>query len=614
MSFKSQDTELSEILKKIDKGTIQLPDFQRGWVWDDFHLRSLIASLSNAYPIGALMFLKTGNQNIHFKSRLFENAEHDNSNPESLVLDGQQRLTSMYCSLYNRKPVNTKNEKKKLIKRYYYLDIIKALDPDADRIDAVISIPETKIIMEQGRNRGIKLDLRTREDEFREKLFPLNLVFSPTEIDDWEFDYGEYYGLDSAERRRLQLFKREVINNIRNYQVPVIELGEDVPKEAVCQVFENVNTGGVALSQFELVTASFAADNFQLRDDWYGVMDKDGDLLKKGRLHIITEKASVLAKEGEEKCVFEPSDFLQACTLYTRYFEFINGGRAISCKKKDVLDLKLSDYQNCADNVMNGVIESAKFLQRQRIFSSRDIPYTTQLVPLSVIFAILGTRAQDSTVNNKIASWYWCGVFGEMYGSANETRFVQDVSGVIDWVNGGPEPDTVLRASFHPSRLLTLNSRLSAAYKGVMALILKTDCSDWISGDKMDFTYFLQEGTDIHHIFPKNYYSRIGIPESKGNSIINKTPLFARTNRIIGGVAPSVYTNRIVNQEHVTAEALKTNIETHLIDYDALIHDDFNTFFEKRTRALIALISDAMGKSVSGISAEDSMRMFGFEL
>ena len=52
------------------------------------------------------------------------------------------------------------------------------------------------------------------------------------------------------------------------YQIPVIQIGNDVPKEAVCQVFENVNQGGVSLTVFELVTATFAADNFELRKDW----------------------------------------------------------------------------------------------------------------------------------------------------------------------------------------------------------------------------------------------------------------------------------------------------------------------------------------------------------
>lgn len=54
----------------------------------------------------------------------------------------------------------------------------------------------------------------------------------------------------------------------QQYKVPVIRLTKETPKEAVCQVFEAVNTGGVSLSVFELLTATFASDNFHLRDDW----------------------------------------------------------------------------------------------------------------------------------------------------------------------------------------------------------------------------------------------------------------------------------------------------------------------------------------------------------
>ncbi len=59
-TFKSNDTEMSEILKGIELGANQLPDFQRGWVWDDERICALIASISNSYPVGALMFLEYG--------------------------------------------------------------------------------------------------------------------------------------------------------------------------------------------------------------------------------------------------------------------------------------------------------------------------------------------------------------------------------------------------------------------------------------------------------------------------------------------------------------------------------------------------------------------------
>ena len=95
--MKTNDISLSKILQSIDEGKIQLPDFQRGWVWEDDRIRALIASISNGYPIGAAMFLETGSKEINFKYRLFEGVDESRKNvsPDSLVLDGQQRNTSI---------------------------------------------------------------------------------------------------------------------------------------------------------------------------------------------------------------------------------------------------------------------------------------------------------------------------------------------------------------------------------------------------------------------------------------------------------------------------------------------------------------------------------------
>jgi uncharacterized protein with ParB-like and HNH nuclease domain len=68
-TFDSTKTPLQEILARADKGSLQLPDFQRGWVWDDERIRSLVASVSVSFPIGAVMLLETGGQHVRFKPR-----------------------------------------------------------------------------------------------------------------------------------------------------------------------------------------------------------------------------------------------------------------------------------------------------------------------------------------------------------------------------------------------------------------------------------------------------------------------------------------------------------------------------------------------------------------
>ena len=153
------------------------------------------------------------------------------------------------------------------ILRHYYLDIRKALDQTADRLDAVISINEKKQLTEDI-GRTVILDLSTRENEFKELMYPLNIALDLSASSDWMLELNDYYEGDQSIRKLFKEFNKQVLQKIQSYKIPIINVTKDTSKEAVCQIFENVNTGGVKLTVFELVTATFAADEFNLRDDW----------------------------------------------------------------------------------------------------------------------------------------------------------------------------------------------------------------------------------------------------------------------------------------------------------------------------------------------------------
>ena len=139
-SFDSTKTQLSIILNEIIEGKIQLPDFQRGWIWDDEHIRSLLVSIARLFPIGTIMLLENGGE-TKFRVRPVEGIEYDANflaKAERLILDGQQRLTSLTQVLKLNKPVVTTDNKKKRIERYYYIDIEKALDGQEDYDEAFL--------------------------------------------------------------------------------------------------------------------------------------------------------------------------------------------------------------------------------------------------------------------------------------------------------------------------------------------------------------------------------------------------------------------------------------------------------------------------------------------
>ncbi|WP_197018175.1 DUF262 domain-containing protein [Selenomonas bovis] len=255
-------------MKEADSGAAQLPNFQRGWVWDDGRIRALILSVIRNFPVGAAMFLQYGNESIHFKHKPVEGSPaNPDKEPDELILDGQQRLTSLYNALYSRKPVHTRTDKDKDIKRYYYLDISKALDPKADDEEVVISVPASKQITSDF-GRHVDKDLTTREQEFELKMFPLNIILAPSDEQNWQNDHYAYHGYTPEIIKQFTELFAKVINPTQQYQMPVIRLDKTTPKEAVCQVFENVNTVSVSLTVFELDTAIFAIDDFQLRKDW----------------------------------------------------------------------------------------------------------------------------------------------------------------------------------------------------------------------------------------------------------------------------------------------------------------------------------------------------------
>lgn len=590
--MQTNDRPISELMISINKGAIQLPDFQRGWVWEDGRIKALIASITNNYPVGAAMFLEYGNDNIRFKYRVIEGVTATDVIPTELILDGQQRLTSIYSSLYSRNAVHTRTDKGKKIFRYYYIDIKKACDPNCDRVDAIFSVPETRIITSNF-GRDIELDLSDRTKEFENKMFPLNLILDFPEGQNWQNEYYAFYNYNQEIIKEFTEFNKKIIMQTLQYKIPVISLGKDTPKEAVCQVFENVNTGGVSLTVFELVTAIFAMDDFELRKDWEERKAKyfDGDLLS---------------------CI-TATDFLTACTLLSTYKK----GGTVSCKKKDVLNLSLKDYNNFADALSEGFVEAEKILQEERVFSNKDLPYSTQLIPLAALCTLLsnGNRIKVTNIKNKIRQWYWCGVFGELYGGANETRYVNDVVGVMNWIeNNGNVPKTIQESYFNPTRLLTLQSRQSAAYKGIMALILKNHCKDFISGREMDFTVYKSENIDIHHIFPRSYCEKNNLSKEKWNSVVNKTPISYSTNREIGGVAPSEYLKKIEEKGQVNYNSLNDYLQTHLIDVSAARSNDFEKHIVLRAKLLLDAIEKATGKIISGKDSDEVISKFGERL
>jgi hypothetical protein len=300
---------------------------------------------------------------VDFKPRTVEGVPKASQQvkPITLLLDGQQRLTSLYQVTLRNKVVETVTSRNKKVKRWFYIDIRKALDPLVDREEAIFGVPEDRVIRKDI-NKTVVLDLSTPEKEFANLMFPMTSVFN---WDNWQDGFYDQWS-GKPEKEEWKLFKNSVLqDSFALYQVPVITLGQSTTKEAVCVVFEKVNTGGKPLDAFELVTASYAAGGHELRKDWFG---PDG---KSGRRKFFREALRFPGQSAGIVAAVSNTDFLQGIALFhTRELRKLAAAAgkqgkdlpAINCNRQSLLGVPLSAYLKYENLVEDGFVKAAKFL------------------------------------------------------------------------------------------------------------------------------------------------------------------------------------------------------------------------------------------------------------
>ena len=541
------------------------------------------------------MLLEAGGE-VRFQTRPVEGLENKvprDQAPEKLILDGQQRLTTLTQALSLDRPVRTRTAQGKSIKRHYYFDIQTVVDAPDLLDDAVVVVDENRQLRSDF-GRKVELELSTTELECQNLHFPCSQIMNS---DDWE---STLYRVVPTRFPIFMEFRKQVLVAFRTYQIPVIQLNKATAKEAVCLVFEKVNTGGVPLSVFELVTAIYAADGYKLRDDWFG-----------SKVRNVVSRKERMEQDALLEQIKE-TDFLQGISLLrtheVRRADLAAGKtgkqvRPVSAKRADVLQLPLSAWNQWADKLEAGFRDVARFLRKQYFYNQRELPYRTQLVPLAAVLTRVGNRWLEPRIYDKLTRWFWSGVLGELYGGAVETRMANDYEELLGWFKDDDAlPRTVREANFQPDRFDTLRSRLSAAYKGINVLVLREGSKDWYWKATIQELDTDEIALDIHHIFPRDWCERQDrrIERDRYDSILNKTPISYIANRKIGGEAPSRYLPRLqrVDQVALNDSEMDELLASHALAPDLLLRDAFDDFVEDRRRRLSRLVEKAMGKPV----------------
>ena len=590
--FDPTSEPLSKLLEGIHEHSIALPDFQRGWVWEPEMVQSLLISVAYRYPAGSLLTMPVADEG--FALRSFEGSgDLGDTQPALMVLDGQQRLTSLYQATWSRDGVRHKGRVYR-----FYLDVPELMsDEDGDITHgdphfetALFSIAEQK----GGRriryeNLEERYEITTPEQELEHGTLPLWMVFDAQALSQWAKQYlrrrsGEDWAVYDELDTRWRSLVQPWLDRIRTYPFPAVRLDKDMPLGAICHIFEKVNSTGVSLGVFDLCNAILWAQGFQMSREWDA-------LLRGKRLRRFRE---IQEPDG--------AHFLQGLSLLNSWHRKYVAGepRVVQCRKQDLMRLDESTVRRYWDALVAGYEEVASFMANEGVLSDRILPYATMTGVLAAILANVRLQKGEAHVGacyDKLSRWYWCSVFTQRYSGQVETRAAQDMEQVLAWLDGGSDPDCVRNFAFRSDLLQEVCSLKGAIYKGMLCLMARNGAADWGGKGKLSVQLWSDSNQDHHHIFPRNALKTLGIEDPRSDTIINKTLISSAVNRSIGGRLPSDYCRTLSNSlgEDGTT-ALDAYLTSHAVPPSRLRSDDWGGFVRERRELLKALIEQACGR------------------
>jgi hypothetical protein len=554
MDFEPQKKLLNkELLLIINSKEMALPDFQRDFVWAPSDIKDLIISIMRGFPAGSI--LRIDSRNETFKPREFKGAPSlDGHTPRYLVLDGQQRLTSLYQAFYGTGD-------------YEYFLRLNKLMSGADLEEALEYHPRGK-------------RYKTLADQAYYDGFPLSSIFTDTyggwlrralrEIRNFEAK-KQKSALLSSDEEALYSIENQYITPITEYNFPVITLNDNengdktVFLEAVCKIFETLNSTGVRLSVFDLLTARFFVQDVNLRELWENATNEYNTL---------------------ELFDVDPYYILQSISLSVHK----------SPNRKDVLRLTTNDIHKHWNKAIVGMDNAVQFLRDEcGVVQAKYLSYRTMLIPLAAFFAEYAhlKGADKGNLRKKLSLWYWCSVFDQTYEKPTP-QTVKDFDEFKKWFDNQIVMSSVDEFQFDKKDLLSATVRQRSIYYGVICLLLHTRPKDFHSAQTINADLMRRNGIDDHHIFPRAFLKEKypDLDERSIDAIVNRTLIDSETNRRIGKQAPSEYLKAIEKAWQNSAQ-LQDVLTSHLLSFEiesSLYNNDFEMFRQERADNIYNLI------------------------
>lgn len=555
-----QRIKINQIINLSSKARWVLPHFQRYFDWNKNNVKEFWESIFNDYYVGSFLLWDTDkNPELGIQPILGVTKNNEDIKPDSIILDGQQRITSLH---YAVKSPNFALKGSK-IPVYYYINFNHFFNKDSK--EGVIEIHTKKI---------------TKEDSFKLMLFPL---YELEKYSEWVDEFEDFMLSQTEDQDKVRKIRRIIDKKLRHiwdgFEIPYISLPESMELFQVTDIFENINTKGKLLSVFDLLIARLYKYNFELKKMWdatlkdYPNISRYSNTITKTPIYILQAMSLLYEKNSSAK----RADILD---IYTNIYEKTD--RSFE-----------EDWDDVAD-YMNKAIEKIENMRDGfGVKDEKELPFAPMIPVLTALLKIIDEKDKKAECYNKLNKWYWSSIFTNAYSSAADSQMTQDFKEMRKWFEDEKViPKTIIQMSREIPNLYfrDIQSKSNAKYKGVMSLIALQGAKDFDTSQTLENA----RENDKDHIFPKSF--NFGFGSNKHiNSILNMTWMSEDTNRKIKRCKkPSSYVAEFIkskynNDKNRFFEILKTHFITQKA-FDYLIEDKFEEFVTEREEKIISKI------------------------
>ncbi len=596
---------LNTIIGWLKEGRFLIPDFQREFEWRPWDIRELMRSIFLDYYIGSLLLWKGKEENFEAFSCESIYGHNGDGKPEYIVLDGQQRLTAMfYAFLAPDVPLPNRANR-----AFYFIRVDRLMDEEFD-----------EAFHYDWHTRRWTALLRDRTSQYENHIFPLSVVGAGGwEMPNWVQGYEQFWEqkttdaesigdgatVESASHnaKNAKAFGALLKDITEQYQISYIELDREIGPDKVCDIFTQINSRGIRLDVFDLLNALLKPKGLQLKKMWREAAPKlifvESDKLNVYvlqvmsilRQHYCSPKYLYFLLPGQEKPIRDPD----------------------GTRRKEILVSDPATFKEYWDGAVAALLEAINLLRHPQEFgvsSSNYLPY----VSILPVFAALQAHLKNLPANRqleaqrKVRHWYWASVFTNRYSGSVESTSARDFLSIKTWLeDDSAKPDLLLEFANHfkDIDLRKEVKRGTSIYNGIFNLLVLSGARDWMTGNVP------QPATlDDHHIVPASW-GKTNLPGNIVNSILNRTPLSADTNRkVIKERLPNAYLPELIKNN--TEASVRSILESHFISTIALnillrnpfTQVDFEEFISERQRTIQDAIESLLIKERLDLSPQ----------